>query len=179
LDISSKFCPICKHKNDLDAIICVHCGATLDSYGSESATTRNTDLLTIAGEKVGAFRADEARVPAGQIAVFVEGSSKPIFSTPAKEFVIGRKVGETSGLLLDLSVVGGYHLGLSRRHAAIRRTDHEYEIIDLASSNGTWLNNEKLTPNQAYRLPTGSLLRLGRMKLMIIYRPVVTANQKT
>jgi pSer/pThr/pTyr-binding forkhead associated (FHA) protein len=179
LDISLKFCPICKNKNDRDAIICVHCGAPLESYGSDSPTTRNTELPTIVGEKIGAFRLDDAKIPTGQIAVYVEGSSKPIFSTADKEFVIGRKVSEISDVSLDLAALGGYHLGLSRRHAAIRRTDHEYEVIDLASSNGTWLNNERLTPNKPYRLTSGSQLRLARMNLLIVYRPEVEAKHKT
>lgn len=179
LDISSKFCPICKNKNDRDAIICVHCGASLDSFVTDSATTRNTELPTIVTEKAGAFKIDEGKIRPGEIAIFVEGSSKPIFSSSEKEFVIGRKVGETSEVLLDLAVLGGYHLGLSRRHVAIRRTDHEYEIVDLASSNGTWLNNERLVPNKPYRLASGSQLRLARMKLYVLYRPVLEPKQKT
>lgn len=172
MDIFSKFCPICKNKNDRDAIICVHCGAPLDTDFPESATTRTTDVQTTLTEKIGDLLIDDAMVPAGAIAIYMEGTHKPVFSCSDDEFVIGRKVDEASEGLLDLSTLGGYHLGLSRRHVKIRRSENGYEVIDLGSSNGTWLNDERLTPKQPYPLANGSQLRLARMRLFVAYRPV-------
>lgn len=34
--------------------------------------------------------------------------------------------------------------GLSRVHATIRRRDNGYEIVDLKSRNGTWVNGERI-----------------------------------
>jgi pSer/pThr/pTyr-binding forkhead associated (FHA) protein len=59
--------------------------------------------------------------------------------------------------------------GVSRRHAMIRRIDSEFEVFDLGSRNGTWLNARQLLPNQPYRFASGSHLRLGRMQLFIMY----------
>jgi pSer/pThr/pTyr-binding forkhead associated (FHA) protein len=117
-------------------------------------------------------------VPAGGIAFYVEGTSRPVFSCSDKEFVVGRKVGETAGPLLDLSPFGGYHLGLSRRHALIRKIGHGYEIMDLSSSIGTWLNDERLAPNKTYPLANGSQLRLARMRFFVAYRSVLETNPK-
>jgi hypothetical protein len=172
LDISAKFCPVCKNKNDRDAIICVHCGASLETYFPESATTRTTDVQTTFTGKVGEWLYDESAVPAGSIAIYVEGAPKPIFLSSEKEFIVGRKVEETSQVILDLSTLGGYHLGLSRLHAVIRRAEHGYEIMDLGSSNGTWLNDERLIPHKPYPLTNGSQLRLARMRLFIVYHPL-------
>lgn len=171
MDISSKFCPICKNKNDRDAIICVHCGASLETYFPESATTRTTDVQTTLTEKMGDLLIDDAMVRAGEIVIYVEGTPKPVFSCSNDEFIIGRKVSEDSEGLLDLSAMGGYHLGLSRKHVKIRRTGNGYEITDLGSSNGTWLNDERLVPNFPYPLANGSQLRLARMRLFVAYRP--------
>jgi len=44
-----------------------------------------------------------------------------------------------------------------------------YEILDLDSANGTWLNNERLTPHKHYPLTSGSHLRLGGMHLFVLY----------
>jgi hypothetical protein len=179
LDISVKFCPVCKNKNDHDAIICVHCGTSLEPFYSESPTTRTTDVpVTITGEP-SAWLYDESTIPAGSIAIYVEGASKPIFSASDDEFVIGRRVDASSEGLLDLSGLGGYHLGLSRRHARIRRAGSGYEVTDLSSSNGTWLNDERLTPKQPYSLPNGSQLRLGRMRLFVVFRPILESKPKT
>jgi pSer/pThr/pTyr-binding forkhead associated (FHA) protein len=61
-------------------------------------------------------------------------------------------------------------MGLSRRHALIRQTVSGYEIIDLASTNGTWLNDERLVPYTPYPLQSGSQLRLSRIRLFIFHR---------
>jgi pSer/pThr/pTyr-binding forkhead associated (FHA) protein len=179
LNIFAKFCPVCKNKNDSEAIICVHCGASLETYATDSAATRTTEVQQFP-EKIGELLIDEAMIPAKGIAFYVESTPKPIFSSLDEEFVIGRKVDgkETSGVFLDLSGFGGYHLGLSRRHAMIRRTELGYDVIDLSSSNGTWLNDERLIPNLPYPLTSGSQLRLARMRLFVLYRLVPEAKKK-
>jgi hypothetical protein len=127
-------------------------------------------------EKFRGWSVDEAAVPNGAIAVYLEGLFNPAYVDTKGEFVIGRKVDQAAEDLLDLAPMGGYHLGLSRRHAVVRRTEHGYEVLDLGSVNGTWLNNERLVPHKAYPLPSGSHLRLGSMRLIVLYRPRVQPN---
>ncbi len=50
---------------------------------------------------------------------------------------------------------------VSKRHAEIRRTGRGYEIIDLESTNGTWVNGRLLPPNQASPLTDGAIIRIG------------------
>jgi pSer/pThr/pTyr-binding forkhead associated (FHA) protein len=86
--------------------------------------------------------------------------------------IFGRKSDEPSDVpILDLTELGGYQMGLSRRHAMIRRTEEGYEIIDLYSTNGSWLNDERMMPNKPYRLTNGSQLQFGRMRLLVLYNP--------
>lgn len=177
MNISEKFCPVCKNKNEWEAIICRHCGALLEKDSADAAgKTRTTDMQTQVTERSRELHVDERTVPFGAIAIYVEGISKPAFLNSDEEFVVGRRVGETSETLLDLSPLGGYHLGVSRRHVMIRRTEHGYEVMDLSSSNGSWLNDERLVPNTPYPLASGSQLRLGRMRFSVLYRSVVTAR---
>jgi hypothetical protein len=164
-------CPVCKKKNELEAMVCGHCGAALqDPFADPGAHTRTTDMLALVPKNMREFSIDEAVVPDSGIAVYLEGLINPAYIDSKGEFVIGRKQGETSEELLDLAPWGGYHLGLSRRHAIIRRAGDEYEILDLGSVNGTWLNDERLVPNKSYPLASGSHLRLGSMRLFVLYR---------
>ena len=180
MDISERFCPVCKNKNEREAVVCKYCGASLEKYFSDAiSTTRNADLQPGGTEKVEELLIDEALIPAGGIAVYVVGTANPVFLSTDREFIIGRKMEETRDAFLDLSNLGGYLLGLSRRHARIRRVDAGYEVIDLGSTNGTWVNGERLTPNQAYPLASGSQLRLGRMRFFVLYRSTVKTKQKT
>ncbi|MEH0823615.1 MULTISPECIES: FHA domain-containing protein [unclassified Micromonospora] len=52
---------------------------------------------------------------------------------------------------------------LSRRHAEVRLTDAAAVLVDLGSTNGTWLNDRRITgPEQ---LCDGDVVRLGRTEL--------------
>ena len=181
MDIFEKFCPVCKQKNELEAIVCTRCGTSLETYPvDETAITRTTEVQTRVVERMGELLINEALIPIGGIAMYLAGTSDPVFLSSEKEFVIGRKVEEegTTEAFLDLAKLGGYQMGLSKRHAMIRRSENGYEVIDLASRNGTWLNGVQLLPDQPYPLASGSQLRLARMRLLILYRPVLEAKQK-
>jgi pSer/pThr/pTyr-binding forkhead associated (FHA) protein len=52
----------------------------------------------------------------------------------------------------------------------IRRKKTGYEIIDLDSTNGTWLNEKRLTPTKAYELQNGATIRLGQLRLQVLLR---------
>ena len=50
----------------------------------------------------------------------------------------------------------------SARHAEIRRTATGFEIVDAFSSNGTFVDWQRLARGGAVRIENGSLLRLGK-----------------
>ena len=178
MNVVENVCPTCMHKNELEAVVCDRCGATLnDPLMDPGPQTKTTDMQALTPEMIRDWPIDEAVVPNSGIAVYVEGESNPAFVDSKGEFVLGRKSGKTSGMLLDLAPLGGYHLGLSRRHAVIRRTGDGYEVLDLGSVNGTWLNEQRLVPHKSYPLPSGSHLRLGRMRLFVVYRPSTETQQ--
>jgi signal transduction histidine kinase len=58
-------------------------------------------------------------------------------------------------------------LGVSRTHAMLRPTDDKLYIIDLGSTNGTWLNGHSIGVNTPYSLTNGDLLTLGRLELTV------------
>jgi hypothetical protein len=168
-------CPVCKETNELEAVVCWQCGTALeDPFMDPGARTKTTDTLTQAPDRVKGWSVDEATIPHNGIAIYVEGTTSPAYLDSHGEFVIGRRAGTTAEIseaLLDLSPIGGFGLGISRRHAVIRRVEHGYEVLDLGSVNGTWLNDERLVPQRYYPLASGSHLRLGNMRLFVVYRP--------
>jgi len=171
MNVSERLCPVCKGKNEMEAIVCGHCGATLDDpFADPGAKTKTSDMPALDPERFRGWSIDEAAVPEGGIAVYLEGVFNPAYIDLKGEFVIGRNVDAAAEDLLDLAPFGGYHLGLSRRHAVIRRTENGYEVLDLGSVNGTFLNDERLIPHESYSLPSGSHLRLGSMRLIVLYR---------
>jgi hypothetical protein len=170
MNVPENICPVCKTKNEIEAVVCGNCGAALeDLFMDPGARTKTTDIQAVDLERIKNWHISEATVPDSGIAVYVEGEFNPVYVDSKGEFVVGRRVGTTSEGLLDLSASGGYHLGVSRRHAVIRRTDHGYDVLDLGSANGTWLNDERLLPHKSYPMESGSHLRLGNMRLLVRY----------
>lgn len=174
MNVSENICPNCKAENERGASVCKQCGAALsDSLLEAGVKTRTTDMQAVTSEMMAEWSLPGSRelsIPDAGIAFYVDGHSMPAYIDTQTEFILGRKVGTTSEILLDLAPFGGYSLGLSRRHAVIRQTRDGYELMDLGSVNGTWLNEERVTPHKAYPLPSGSNLRLGRMRLLVLYR---------
>jgi hypothetical protein len=66
---------------------------------------------------------------------------------------------------LDLTPDGGLAGGVSRRHARILRKDNRLTVEDLGSTNGTFLNGQRLTPYLSYALQKGDKLQLGSVRL--------------
>lgn len=178
---SRKFCPICKHGNPRTATVCSFCGALLDEdHTNIVATTKNTGEQPGPGipmENVGAF-IDSALIPEGGIGVYAAGAFKPYYMKVDKELIIGRQADSTSEPILDLSDLDAFNMGISRRHAMIKRTESGFEVVDLGSTNGTWLNAERLVPNKPYPFASGSQLRVGRMRIFVMYHPVLKGTKK-
>ncbi len=181
MNVVGNICPICQESNELEAVFCRHCGAALeDPFMDPGARTKTTNLPAVVPERIKDWSIDHAAIPDHGIAVYIEGEFNPAYLDSKEEFVIGRKAGSTSPVaesLLDLSPMGGYAQGISRRHAVIQRTKHGYEILDLGSVNGTWLNDERLAPHKYYPLASGSHLRLGGMRLLVLYHPLKETKQ--
>lgn len=95
---------------------------------------------------------------------------KILVSVPIGEEVkIGRfEMSEIGPLCLNIAPFGGVEYGVSRRHAKIRHTDMGWWIEDLGSSNGTWLDKERLAPLDPQRLGDINHLFLAQLECYVI-----------
>ncbi|MBE9127783.1 MULTISPECIES: FHA domain-containing protein [unclassified Coleofasciculus] len=97
------------------------------------------------------------------VARLIHRLSGAIFILSATPCTIGREPSNT--LVLDD--------GLSSRHHAriVRQTDlqgnRRYQVIDVGSSNGTFVNGERLAPNQPCWLNSGDVIRVGIQEWML------------
>jgi pSer/pThr/pTyr-binding forkhead associated (FHA) protein len=70
--------------------------------------------------------------------------------------------------VIDLNDYKAVEKGVSRRHAAIiRRDTGSLSLVDQDSDNGTFLNGQKLVPNQPRILRDGDEIRLGHLLLYV------------
>ena len=66
---------------------------------------------------------------------------------------------------VDLDPHGGDEGGVSRRHAKFTVQGTQWYIQDLNSTNFTFVNKQKLQPNQLQPVNNGDEVRLGRITL--------------
>ncbi len=88
--------------------------------------------------------------------------------------VLGRNTGETTGPtehLFDLTPFNAEWHGVSRRHSLLRRTHQRLTITDLGSTNGTYLNGERLEPHQPVTIADGDHLIVGTLHIAIFFVP--------
>jgi len=71
---------------------------------------------------------------------------------------------------IDLAPYNARQEGVSRRHAAVVLFNDQAHVIDLDSSNGTFLNEQPLTQTEPKLLKEGDRLRLGTLELIVSYR---------
>jgi pSer/pThr/pTyr-binding forkhead associated (FHA) protein len=65
----------------------------------------------------------------------------------------------------DENPITVYDASVSRVHCQIFRSGGKYFLTDLNATNGTFLNGEKLSPNQHYPLEPGSHVHMGSAEL--------------
>jgi len=176
--VSGKFCPVCKQKNEPNARVCAFCGSPLEFGQEDPSTTRRvnrkgeeTNVLPRSVEEV--FQ-KAIKPPQEGIAIYVREFAAPIGIRKEHEFTLGRLLaGDNEQAFIDLKPYGGYENGVSRRHALVRRTAEGYEILDLGSTNGTWMNKERLAPEKPYPIKSGAPISLGWLQIFMVYQETV------
>jgi hypothetical protein len=141
-------------------------GANPPLPGSEESEGRETQVLLPGGASapVKLPPAQNRPLPATTLASspidhaaahLVNRSSGAIVILSANPFTIGR---EPHNLLVPEDSL------CSRNHARIEKInqgDDRYQLIDVGSSNGTFLNGQRLTPHQPAPLHAGAIIKIG------------------
>jgi hypothetical protein len=160
-----RICSICQTQNEPEAARCAQCGQPL-----ESDTTIWTAIAL-------ADVAVEPELPiepvADGLALYVVGAHdrEPIRCSGQTTLILGRssQAAPLAERLIDLSRFEAYALGVSRQHARITPNDRGYAIEDLGSSNGTWLNGNRLEARQLYQLRGGDHIQLGELLIFVYF----------
>ncbi len=158
----NKVCPVCEAINDPKALVCSTCGSTFTSGRTLKIDSPNTEEGGDNVDIVGAYH--------DCLIFFINGDDTPII-IPRRvgRITMGRDVPGSDRPTLDLMDYQAGMLGVSRIHASIEQLGHSISLIDLQSTNGTWLNGKRLYPNAPSALRTGDQIRLGEMNITIFF----------
>jgi pSer/pThr/pTyr-binding forkhead associated (FHA) protein len=144
------YCTRCGHPNKDDARFCANCGAPL-----QEDTTIGIAPVDIEEEGGEEYPFPGEQLEPGQALLLVKRGQNAgsTFLIQADATTIGRN--PDSDVFLD-------DVTVSRRHAELRRDGGRFEIRDLGSLNGTYVNRERV---ERSRLASGDELQIGKFKL--------------
>lgn len=105
-----------------------------------------------------------------QLKVLEYGNTFNFDYDSVQELLIGRRdPTNNSQPDVDLEPFDAVDKGVSRRHASIIRKDGALSIVDHGTPNGTFLNGQKLVPQQSRIVRDGDDLRFGHLTLRISF----------
>jgi hypothetical protein len=168
-------CENCRHSNMAGALYCSECGAPLSP--TETLTTHHIDTgkmqdLLLKQKKVAPPKPPVmAMSDWATLHLLDTGQMLPL--ADRNEFTLGR-ISEGQPIMpdIDLSPYQAYARGVSRLHAVLKREASRVFLMDLGSSNGTYVNGKRLTPNVDHPISNGDVVALGKLKIQILLKPV-------
>ncbi len=166
-------CSNCQHRNVAGAMYCAECGAQLD--GVETLITQAITDEQIENElKKKVPRPETPAVPANSwLSLHLMDSGKILPLASRNEFTLGR-LSEGQPIMpdIDLTPYQAYASGVSRLHAVVKRDVNRVMVMDLGSSNGTYLNGRRLNPHTEESLNHGDIVALGKLKIQVLLRNI-------
>jgi hypothetical protein len=159
-------CPACYTKTRAREVFCYNCGQMLQKEAGK-LETKQFKAATSELFSEDFFGMDSILVLSSR-SVPRHIEMRP--QLQRQHLTLGRK-GDASGMSpdIDLSSLQASDLGVSRLHLAIiyDEASTTLQAYDLGSANGSFLNGQKLHPNERRVLRHGDQLRLGRLTLKI------------
>ncbi len=163
-------CTNCDHKNREGYLYCENCGFPLDTSVRDRTSTRQLerdDPVLSAKATWGTARLSVT----SEIILHIDTAQEPVKLSTANRTVVGRQDATSNSFPdLDLIPFGGLEKGVSRVHAMIERSEDTLTLVDMGSSNGTFLNGQRLVSNQPRVLRDGDEIRFGKLVTRIYFK---------
>lgn len=131
--MSPEECPSCGSALLFGALLCDHCGETTNPIKGEL-------YLTLLSER-GSYLVNKA--------VITKIGREPIVEDGCE--------------CIKLSNEDAEEYGISRQHAILFGKDSKFFIKDTQSTNGTWVNLNKIENGNAHEIIDGDEIKLGRL----------------
>ncbi|HTX91781.1 MAG TPA: FHA domain-containing protein [Anaerolineales bacterium] len=162
-------CPNCQHKEISGAIYCSKCGAQLIDSRIATHKIHTAETRREVERNTGNIKPPPTPPLQSWISLHIIESGQILPLADRTEFTLGRSAeGQPIVPDVDLSSYNAYANGVSRLHAAIKLVKNQIVVVDLGSSNGTYLNGIRLSPYIETPVSHGDVLYLGKLKIQIL-----------
>ena len=160
-------CQNCKSTQPDGTIFCSECGTQIPLLNSAQTQKFAEDTGQL---QITTPYANEMPKQSGTwISLHLLDSGNILAFSEQIEFTLGR-LSENQPIEpdVDLSPFKSFENGVSRLHAVIKRLEGSAILIDLGSSNGTYVNGVRIMPNVDQRLRHGDIIALGKLKMQVV-----------
>jgi hypothetical protein len=162
-------CPNCQHEEMNGSIFCSKCGGQLVDMHLVTHKIQTTEALPNIENKPDRLQPPPQVPLQSWISLHIIESGQILPLKDRTEFTLGRSAaGQPILPDVDLTAYNAYTNGVSRLHAAIKLENNRIVVIDLGSSNGTYLNGTRLSPYIETPISHGDLVYLGKLKLQVL-----------
>lgn len=165
-------CSNCNHPNREGMLFCDNCGYSITDAAVGTATIATRRIDNDPDDSIAKATWGSARFSADtSIIVHILDANEPIILESSQRIIFGRSdANSTSNPDVDLTPHGAISKGVSRQHAAIEVSEDTVMLLDIGSSNGTFLNEQRLLPNQPRLLRDGDEVRFGKLVAHIYFK---------
>jgi len=163
-----QLCPNCGTENKEEDVYCYRCGALLPKGAALARSTRQDTTILDEGSdgpaspkrRWGTARFDHETV----VILHVRGYQDKlnVRLEENRDVTLGRTHGDVT-VDIDFTPYKALEAGVSRRHALLRRQNDTVVLMDLGSANSTFLNGQRIIPNEPRILRDGDEVRLGKL----------------
>jgi hypothetical protein len=162
-------CPNCQHKEISGAIYCSKCGAQLIDTSIATHKIHTAETRREVERSTAHIQPPPSQPLQSWISLHMIDSGQILPLADRTEFTLGRSAeGQPIVPDVDLSAYNAYANGVSRLHAAIKLVKNRIVIVDLGSSNGTYLNGTRLSPYIEMPVSHGDIVYLGKLKMQVL-----------
>lgn len=164
-------CPNCGFRNRMGLLFCEDCGANLTDKRA-AATISTHQIQEELDESAAKATWGAANFGKGtRVLLHVRDASDPIELASGGRMTIGRHDTSSDDQPdIDLTPHGALEKGVSRYHAAIEFGEGTLTLSDVGSSNGTFLNGQRLIQQQPRILRDGDEIRFGKLVAHIYFK---------
>ena len=162
-------CPNCQYQEINGAIYCSKCGEQLLDEQLYTQKIQTVETLRAIESNSVRIRATPSLPLQSRISLHIIESGQILQLAERTEFTLGRSAeGQPIVPDVDLSSFNAYADGVSRLHAAIKLVNKRIIVVDLGSSNGTYLNGIRLLPYIETPVSHADIIHLGKLKIQLL-----------
>jgi hypothetical protein len=162
-------CPICQNEEVAGAVFCSNCGVQLVGTKVSKTHKINTSQTESKLQQTVPFiQTPQIQLNSWASLHMVE-SGQIISLAGQDEFTLGRgSEGQPIMPDVDLTAYNAYAKGVSRLHCIIKKGNGKAILVDIGSSNGTYLNGVRISPHVEANINHGDVISLGKLKIQIL-----------